>query len=58
MSKDIEDESLFNLNETDKAILSQEMYWFQRAVCVSDAVRRECEADLEKAKQNKYRFKE
>jgi hypothetical protein len=34
------------------------MYWFQRAVCVSDAVRRECEADLEKAKQNKYRFKE
>jgi hypothetical protein len=52
------DEPLFSLTETDKEILYREMYWFQRAVCVSDTVRRECEYDLEKAKQNKYRFKE
>jgi hypothetical protein len=57
MSKDIEDEPLFNLNETDKAILSQERYWFQLTTSVSPRMRRECEYELEEAKKNKYKFK-
>jgi hypothetical protein len=51
------DEPLFSLNETDKVILNQEKFWFQRTTCVSDKMRRECTAELEEAKKNNYRFK-
>jgi hypothetical protein len=50
------DEPLFSLNETDKAILDQERYWFQRTTNVSPRMRRECEAELAEAKKNKYKF--
>jgi hypothetical protein len=56
MSDDIQDEPLFALNETDKAILSQERYWFQLTTSVSPRMRRECEAELAEAKKNKYKF--